>query len=170
MKIKNIATYLLFLFFMISCSNSADKERIAYLEEQIVELRAKVLIKQNENTASSNNDENQYKTEISEPSTNGSTYEIVDKSNEKWLIILNEDKTLHIHKSGSDVIHYGSWSGPYSGSIWLIMDYDERPRIVFPNTEEFTVMGAINGDYLYSSVDGAKAKNPNKRLQLKKIK
>lgn len=34
-KIKNIAICLLFVFFIISCSNSADKARIAYLEEQI---------------------------------------------------------------------------------------------------------------------------------------
>ncbi|MCH5347350.1 MAG: hypothetical protein J1E63_09580 [Muribaculaceae bacterium] len=169
--IKNIVTCVLFIFFMVSCSNSADKARIAYLEEQIEELKSSQNSSETQNTSTYNQEDNV--TTKSSSSTNiiEGTYEVVDNIGSKWIIILNSDESVNIHREGSDVVAYGSWSNRISndGSIWLAMD--ENPRIVFPNMEEgFSGHGDINGDYLYREVNSAKSKNPNQRLQLRKIK
>ena len=169
--IKNIVTCVLFIFFMTSCSNSVDKARIAYLEEQIEELKSSQNNSQNETTTYLNNNENQTNIDNSKPSNygNAGTYEVIDKFEKKWIIILNEDETVRIQPDGSDVIGYGSWKKFRDGQIWINMD--EKPRIVFPNLEEgFFGHGVIYENFLYRTTDSAKSKNPNQRLQIKKLK
>ena len=168
--IKNIVICVLLVFFMISCSNSADKARIANLENQLKTLQSSQSSANNQSSVTSSQQE-KTKTNSSYTSNNiAGTYEVIDKFGSKWIIILNSDESVNIHREGSDVVAYGSWDDDhYDGGIWLRMD--EIPRIVFPNMEEgFRGYGDINGDYLYREVNSAKSKNPNQRLQLRKIK
>lgn len=143
-------------------SSNSDKARIAQLEEQIEKLKSSQNSIQTQRNVSS---KSYSATNIIE-----GTYEVLDNLGTKWIIILNSDETVNIHREGSNVVAYGSWrDGNYDGGIWLRMD--EYPRIVFPNMEVgFSGHGDINGDYLYSEVNSAKSKNPNKRLPIKKIK
>lgn len=159
---------------LTACSNSSDKARIAYLEQQIEELQS------NQNTVAENKSDYQiteqdYQSPSNTVSTNSTagTYEVTDKVNHTWIITLNDDGTVRTTCKGLDTTFYALWEDE---SIWggftTIKYSDKSPNIVFPSWKEGTYGSSneIQDGYLYYSQDDMRAKNPENRLQIKKFK
>lgn len=169
------------LMLTTSCGNKADQDRIAQLEKELAELKGGGY---NESSSFSSSKEDGYSSESyndysasemdsSEPQTYSSyvgTYKFTDKTNKTWVLSLNSDKTAQI-KSG-DELHYGSWEEYESlNTMYISFDYDDAPMIYFPFGSERGMMISMSDDgYIYASVDAKDAKNPRKRLPIKKIK
>lgn len=157
---------------MISCSNSADKARIAYLEEQIEELTSA------NNNSSSGTETSEYAENNNEPNTESTirndfvgTYEFTDIEGHKFLLTLNDDETAQIKIN--DLVRYGSWEkySPIDYNPLVSFVGDEKPFITFPNHESKKCQFlSIVDDHIYYEYQSVKAKNPNLRLPIKKIK
>lgn len=193
-KIKNIATCLLFVFFIISCSNSADKAKIAYYEELIDELQKELKSAQNssetQNTSTINqdsySDNNSYsETSNSTPaksdfasqeSTNPNNtivgvYEFTDKLDHTWVMEINSDETAVIYRKGDNGAKaYGSWFKYSNMKNAQVSFSDKGPIVGFPSGEVTLFKPYFNDEWIYSRVSAADAKNPELRLALKKIK
>ena len=169
------------LMMTASCGNKAEQDRIAQLEAEISKLKGE---EHNESSSFSSRKESGYSSESyndysssekvsSEPQTFSSyvgTYKFTDESNKTWVLSLNSDKTAQI-KSG-DELHYGAWDEYESlNTMYIRFDYDDASMIYFPFGENRGTLMAISKDgYIYASVDAKDAKNPRKRLPIKKIK
>lgn len=175
-KIKNIAICLLFVFFIISCSNSADKAKIAYYEEQINELQKELKNSQNssetQNTTDYNQDSYSDNNSNSQPNHSG-TYEITDVNGKKWTFVLNPDESVIVEDGGNT--YYGQWEASISLDYnpWITFDRNDYPKLQFPqpiNKDHYLAIDVENG-LIYGNPGGSyKSKNPKKRLPIKKIK
>ena len=178
MKFKIISIFAIFATIIcISCSNSSnseDKERIAQLEAQINELKSNGSSYQgNENkTNNSYNSKKRdnYSSRSNKESNNfAGIYVVTDDMGNKWTINLKDDESVTV-KDASGKIYYGSWSSfPYDVPC-LSFGWDEWPYLYFPAGEENIDHSIIDNDQFYSSNTNYKAKNPNQRLPIKKIK
>ena len=166
---------------LISCEgNNSDKARIAYLESQLEELRQQNELSTTEETAteSTKQTSNSSVAKEGEPSSGSTnyydyvgTYEFTDDIN-TWVLSIFEDETAQIKNESGNTICYGSCSDflEYSNyiSVWFS---DEYPIIFFPSGEEkgYNLCIYRGANYLYCGSSAANAKNPRKRLTLKKI-
>lgn len=168
------------LMMTTSCGNKAEQDRIAQLEAEIAKLKGE---EYNESSSFSSSKERDYSSEgyndysssekvSSEPQIFSSyvgTYKFTDESNKTWVLSLNSDKTAQI-KSG-DELHYGSWEDhEMINTMYIKFDYDDAPIVYFPLGGERGTMMAISKDgFIYKDMDAKDAKNPRKRLPIKKL-
>lgn len=111
----------------------------------------------------------------SEPGSITGVYMFGDANN-TWFIQINSDETARCwNKKDVNNISYGSWTTGYKeGEIWL--DIDEFDNIVVNtgkgslNFDDAFGHVTIYGNWLYLDSDAAKAKDPTKRVAIKKVK
>lgn len=101
-------------------------------------------------------------------------YEFKDEINNTWVLTIFEDETAQIvNKKKENTVCYGSCNDFLSSLGFLCMSFmDEYPIIFFPSGEEMGMQLCITGkaDYIYDGISATKAKNPRKRLPLKRTK
>lgn len=100
------------------------------------------------------------------------TYELTDYADNVWEIVLNSDETCTMGVKGHESVAYGSWD------LTNYLDYtpglefsDDKPLVVFPSgtTERIFLPHIVDG-YFYVNGSAAQAKNPKKRLPIKKVR
>ena len=162
---------------LTGCSNSSDQKRIAQLEAEIAKLKgeeSREIESEEDNSMDSYNDySSTTSNESSEPQIYSSfvgIYKFKDEANKTWILSLNSDGTAQI-KSG-DELHYGSWKDyAVINSMHIKFDLEDVPLIHFPyGQHRGTLMELSKNGYLYAHPDAKEAKNPRKRLPVKKIK
>ena len=164
------------LMLTTSCGNKADQDRIAQLEKELAQMNGEDYNENHEETYSSSSSENGNETSSSSDNSISTsqtiifyegTYKFTDNANQTWTLTLSKDKTAQI-KRGNE-LHYGSWEE--SSIMYIRFDYDDAPMIYFPfGPEQGTLMSISKDGYIYESIDATEAKNPRKRLPIKKIK
>lgn len=99
------------------------------------------------------------------------TYEVTDKIGQTMVITLKEDKTATVTLDGKT--YYCSWNRYANigdGEVEVSFS-DDPPALVFEGGVAETMYGPeILGGWLYYDYTARKAKNPNRRLQIKKVK
>lgn len=105
-------------------------------------------------------------------------YMVGDK-NSVWFIQVNDDETLRAWRKDSPKdIKYGSWEKSIynsNGELWLkIKGFDyyfiNEQGNVLDSKDALGYRGVIKGNWFYLDTDAVKAKNPTKRIKIKKIK
>ncbi len=170
------------LMLTTSCGNNAEQERIAQLEKELAkskeENRDKKKASIQEDASPASSSENGSETPSSSDDLTSTsptiiyfegTYKFTDKANQTWTLILNKDKTAQI-KRGNE-LHYGSWTEYASINVMYIsFDYDDAPMIYFPfGSDRGTRMSISKDGYIYEDTSAEEAKNPRKRLPIKKV-
>lgn len=101
------------------------------------------------------------------------TYEIVDKANQTYILTLKEDKTATMMAKGSNKTYYCSWNyfDLYTEPHVQIEFSDDPPALAFGGGVALTMwQPKMQDNWLYFDYDARKAKNPKRRLPIKKIK
>jgi len=121
---------------------------------------------------------------IEEESTSSSSaitglYMVGDK-NSVWFIQVNDDETLRAWRQDSPKdIKYGSWSKSLynisDGELPLDIEgfdfnFTNEQGNVLNHEDAYGYEGVIKGDWFYLDGDAFRAKNPTKRIKIKKIK
>lgn len=106
-------------------------------------------------------------------------YMVGDK-NSVWFIQVNDDETLRAWRQDSPKdIKYGSWSKSLynisDGELPLDIEgfdfnFTNEQGNVLNHEDAFGYDGVIKGDWFYLDGDAFRAKNPTKRIKIKKIK
>ena len=104
-------------------------------------------------------------------------YMVGDK-NSVWFIQVNDDETLRAWRQDSPKdIKYGSWDKFFSDDGEIVLDIDGFDYIftneqgdVLNSEDAFGFEGVIKDGWFYLDRDAIKAKNPTKRIKIKKIK
>ena len=120
--------------------------------------------------------------EIEEESTSSDgaltgLYRVGDK-NSVWFIQLNDDETARAWRQDSpEDIKYGSWDKSLIDDDRIRLDIDgfdfnfkNEQGNVLNSEDAFGYAGVIKGGWFYLDSDAVKAKNPTKRIKIKKIK
>lgn len=180
-----IIAFIVTFALMSACSKSSDRARIAQLESQIAEMSeredGKSTQSENKRTQQSEESGNSYVsssryTSIRDREDNAKrnaigTYEVTDEIGNTWVIELKEDETATMHQKGDGYLVYGSWDPTnYLDYAPGLEFFDERPILFFPSGEESLFLPHIVDGYLYEDGSSAQAKNPRKRLSVKKVK
>lgn len=190
MKKPNVISLLACAVLLITgcTSSSSDQARIAELEAKIAELQGNSEQSESASETSSQTASAQDESSSSLYSSSSSyssykekeetmrrksigTYQLTDRLDHTWEIVLNEDGTATMGLVGGTTKAYASWE-PLN-----FLDYnphiefnDERPIVWFPSGEEKPYLPVIIDGYFYLTSSAAKAKHPQKRLPIKKIK
>lgn len=99
-------------------------------------------------------------------------------SNATWIVQVNKDETARLWKKDDPKnVYYGSWNdiAEDDGEIWLDIDKMSELKIkktdgdVLDFSEKFGYI-VIKGKWLYLDGDACKAKDPGKRIAVKKVK
>ena len=121
---------------------------------------------------------------IEEESTSSSSaitglYMVGDK-NSVWFIQVNDDETLRAWRQDTPKdIKYGSWSKSLynisDGELPLDIEgfdfnFTNEQGNVLNHEDAYGYEGVIKGDWFYLDGDAFRAKNPTKRIKIKKIK
>ena len=166
------------LMLTTSCGNKADQDRIAQLEKELAQMNGEDYNENHEETYSSSSSENGNETSSSSDNSISTsqtiifyegTYKFTDNANQTWTLTLSKDKTAQI-KRGNE-LHYGSWTEyPSINVMYISFDYDDAPMIYFPfGPKEGTRMSISKDGYIYEDTSAEEAKNPRKRLPIKKV-
>lgn len=99
------------------------------------------------------------------------TYEFSDNIN-TWVLIVNNDETAVIYNKskGGNVKGYGSWYKYSTMKYATFHFHDKAPIVWFPSGEETMSSPRLTEDWIYYDSSAADAKNPEKRLPVKKVK
>lgn len=159
-------------------SNSSEADRIAQLEDSIRKIQSdKIVDGNNESKAESCSDDDSFSNSSQSKSVDSfggdveGTYEFSDNIN-TWVLVVNGDETAYIYNKakGNGVKAYGSWY-KYDHMKYAAFSFsDKAPRVFFPSGDETLRSPRINNEWIYYNSSAADAKNPEKRLPLKKIK
>lgn len=159
-------------------SNSSEADRIAQLEDSIRKIQSdKIVDGNNESKVESYSDDDSFSSSSQSKSVDSfggdveGTYEFSDNIN-TWVLVVNGDETAYIYNKakGDGVKAYGSWY-KYDHMKYAAFSFsDKAPRVFFPSGEETLRYPRINNEWIYYNSSAADAKNPEKRLPLKKIK
>ena len=169
MKKFLIASSFLIGIILTSCGGGSNNAEIARLRAENEQLREQI----------GNQEKVAGKEAVVEKPTQPSgpvgTYEIKDAAGQKWILKINADESATLENNGKTF--YGSWDKSYFATkaphTFFSEPYDIN--IKFPNSEDLDAQhmtldltnGFIYGNDL--SGDALKAKNPRKRLEIKKI-
>lgn len=97
-------------------------------------------------------------------------YEVIDTSNDTWILILNEDETVNLHvKNGREF--YGTWTSYIDDIIWIQIPFDDAPNgpnIKGDMTQKSSLF--IRDGFIYGDGTASKSKNPRMRLSITKVK
>lgn len=159
------------------CSNSSDQKRIAQLEAEIAKLkgqdyRESSSASNDEDYSSSTDSESDYRSSYGDEQTGRFTgkYQFTDKAGIVWIINLKDDETATMNVKGDSFMYYAEWDDSPYGVPLLQFGWDEAPYANFPSGKEGMHYTCIDDDYIYCSNTAFSAKNPRKRLPVKKIK
>lgn len=113
-----------------------------------------------------------YSDETKEPTIHDfvGKYEFTDIVDHTFVLSINDDKTAQLVVKGESNIFYGSiFINTISGEMEIY--FDELPEIVFPSTEcgRGRMYVPLSADYIYKDGLAIDAKNPQKRLPIKKV-
>jgi hypothetical protein len=112
-------------------------------------------------------DESPFKVSDNERQSVG-TYVFTDCIGKFWELKLDADCSATL-KHNKDV-YYASWHNySKSDSPYFCFDYEMCPCVMFPSGAKNVWYPMIIGKYFYYDSIAAKAKNPMKRLEIKKI-
>lgn len=173
----------LFSFALTSCVGKSKYD--AQIEELMafkdsVEQAQKA---QNSNSAANNSESSQTgynetssnETSSSSSQNNGNyvgTWEFTDNADNVWEVILNSDETCTMGIKGNEGVAYGSWEKLNFMNYTPDLTFpDEKPVVCFPDYEMKGIYSPhIIDGYIYKDWQAAKAKNPKKRLPIKKVR
>ena len=104
------------------------------------------------------------------------TFEINDGHLGPIVLKVNDDETATIRYKDSETIYYGSW---YKSDKYVNFHFDGEqiyinrpkavPQLYIGGTSKFLGDFVLFEGYLYTSPSAANAKNPNERLEYKKV-
>ena len=166
------------LMMTASCGNKAEQDRIAQLEAEIAKLKSE----EYHESPSMSNDESYSLPSTSQETDNSSLsnneksssftgkYQFTDKSGNIWIVNLKDDETATMNVKGDNFMYYAKWDDFAYGVPCLKFGFDDAPYANFPSGREAMHYACIDGDYIYESNSAFSAKNPRKRLPIKKIK
>ena len=166
------------LMMTASCGNKAEQDRIAQLEAEIAKLKGEDY----RESSSASNDENYSLPSTSQETDNSSLsnnekssrftgrYQFTDKSGNVWIVNLKDDETATMNIKGDSFLYYAEWDEFPYGVPCLKFGFDDAPYANFPSGRESMYYACITEDYIYNSNSSFSAKNPRKRLPIKKIK
>ena len=175
------------LMLTTSCGNNAEQERIAQLEKELAQLKGE---KYNESPATASSsmskeyNDNSTSMEIDESNDQSSlslsneasgsrftgTYQFTDKAGKVWIVNIKDDETATIKVKGESFTYYAEWDDFPYGVPCLQFGFDDAPYANFPSGKEAMHYACIDDNYIYESNSAFSAKNPRKRLPIKKIK
>lgn len=158
-------------------SNSSDADRIAQLEDSIARMNSRT-----ESTPKTyNSDYNE--TEYQQPQSSESkysdnsaknesgyvgVYEITDNFGSPIIVNVNADETATLNYAGEE--YYGSWEKSSKYDFVIDFPWEGQPYIEFPSGKELVVALCVDENLAYDGRANLEAKNPKKRLPIKKIK
>lgn len=161
--IKFAGLVLAVAFSLASCGGNQNNRRNSYVSEettQVEEDYSSQTIEQVEN------DEPSFVDYVGQ-------YEFTDIADQTFVLTLNEDETCQLRQKGADYVYYGSYHDYLSSSKYIELHFSETPRIIFPSFDEtggWKIMGILfSADFIYYSNTACAAKDPKKRLELKRI-
>ena len=105
------------------------------------------------------------------------TFEIDDGHLGPIVLTVNDDETATIKYKNGDTIYYGSWY-KYDTMKYVQFHFEGEeiyvgrkaiPQLYIGGTSKFLGNFVLLDGYLYTSSSAAKAKNPNERLEYKKV-
>lgn len=167
-----MALSLVLMISFASCSQKGNQETASTQTQQEVadDPESTSLEEENDSTID-------VSTELNGESAVGQ-YEVGEKGNE-WIIHVNKDNTIRIWKKSNpkDII-YGSNGNPFfesDGEIYIDADdfnfkFKNESGNILDSEDCFGWHGVIIGKWFYIDSDAAKAKNPTKRIAVRKIK
>lgn len=176
------------LMLTTSCGNNAEQERIAQLEKELAQLKGE---KYNESPATATSssmskeyNDNSTSMEIDESNDQSSlslsneasgsrftgTYQFTDKAGKVWIVNIKDDETATMNIKGNSYMYYAEWDDSPYGVPLLQFGWDDSPYALFPSGKEGMSYACIDDGYIYCSNTAFSAKNPRKRLPIKKIK
>lgn len=185
-KITFLIMTAILMLSTAGCGGNSDAKRIAELEDSIAKLNGNsekteepTAVEETASRASSSSSNDDYISESYSSSSSHSqsagspvgTYEFSDNIN-TWVLVVESDETAYIYNKskGADVKCYGSWY-KYSSMKYAALSFsDKAPVVWFPSGEETVRYPRINDEWIYYNSSAADAKNPEKRLPLKKVK
>lgn len=104
------------------------------------------------------------------------TFEINDGHLGPIVLKVNDDETATIRYKDSETIYYGSW---YKSDKYVMFHFDGEqiyinrpkavPQLYIGGTSKFLGDFVLFDGYLYTSPSAANAKNPNERLEYKRV-
>lgn len=101
------------------------------------------------------------------------SYNIIDKNGKIWTLSLNEDETVVLSERNNSF--YGTWENGLFDSKGIVSlnfhSNKNKPNMAFPDKSYFDgwdYIMDINNGYIYNDRAGQKAKNPTRRLLVKK--
>ena len=104
------------------------------------------------------------------------TFEINDGHLGPIVLKVNDDETATIRYKDSETIYYGSW---YKSDKYVNFHFDGEqiyinrpkavPQLYIGGTSKFLRDFVLFDGYLYTSPSAANAKNPNERLEYKRV-
>ncbi len=104
------------------------------------------------------------------------TFEINDGHLGPIVLKVNDDETATIRYKDSETIYYGSW---YKSDKYVNFHFDGEqiyinrpksvPQLYIGGTSKFLGDFVLFDGYLYTSPSAANAKNPNERLEYKRV-
>lgn len=106
------------------------------------------------------------------------TYEIDDGHLGPIVLTVNDDKTATIRYKNDDIIYYGDWykyehmeyaQFHFEGEQIYVNRPKAVPQLYIGGTSKFLRNFALKDGYLYTSSSAAKAKNPNERIEYKRM-
>lgn len=182
----NILIGILFLWGLIltGCNDNAKiAQEIANLKRENQLLKEQIANSteaHNSHGTTKNNDYVEPETNempAAEKHTDVGEYEVTDEEGIKWIVTLNADKTVQMHRRADSNIYYGSWGeliNPETREhIGFHLDFDFRdcPVLYFKSgKEKISYSHFIEEEGFYADMDAQHSKNPKKRLSMNKIK
>lgn len=181
-QIINMLFVGVFGLTLAGCGGS-DSARIAELEAQIEELKSNK--DTNGSTSATSVDDSYSSTTSSYRSSYRSlrdeeedakkrgvgTYEFTDEVGHTWVIVLKSDETATCSLKDGSNLCYASWDPTNFLDYAPGLEFnDESPVVWFPSGQEKLYLPHIVDGYLYDTGSDAQAKNPRKRLKIKKVK
>lgn len=147
----------LFVLLFVSCNNgygTSDSDKITQLKDSIAKLHSRL----------GDSDI----VDRGQSSKHDGEYEFTDANKKTWILTINPDNTATIR---TKEMAYGSWRclKDVDYSPWIIFSED-APTICFEGGEQKGYSLQIFDGYIYHTPEAAQAKNPNKRLKIKKVK
>jgi hypothetical protein len=98
------------------------------------------------------------------------TYEVTDEIGQTLIFTLKKDNTATVKIKGEEGTYYCSWEPNDNNDISLDFS-DEPPALMFNGgITETMYCPEISDGWLYYNYDALKAKNPKRRLPIRKIK
>lgn len=179
MKTRFLIIISVLSLVLVSCSNSADQNRIAQLERELAQLK-NANVKENVSSSEVERDYSSDNTNVGSDNSSSrdesgtgfvGEYEFVDKVGVVWVLIIKNDNTATFNIKGDGYMYYASWDdSPYNVPCLKFSSWEDSPYINFQSGKETINYACVTDEFIYESNSAFCAKNPRKRLPIKKVK